>query len=137
MDGIANSQRAVWMVLITSLAAPFFASLVDVALTLASPLFDYALPPRESRSIGEVAMGAFAWGAMPSTVAALGLLPYVLQTGTYGWLQAAIAGVLAFFAGALIVPFGAGPAMPFLAFLSGLVSVGMRVMLIQGRILKA
>ena len=31
MDEVTNGQRAMWMVLITSLAAPFFASLIDVA----------------------------------------------------------------------------------------------------------
>jgi hypothetical protein len=136
MNDVTNNQRALWMVLITSLAAPFFASLIHVAMTLASPLFDFALPPRDGRPIGEVAMAAFAWGAIPATVAALGLIPYVLQTGTYTWLNAAIAGVLAFFAAALIVPFGSGPAMPLLAFLAGLIAIGMRVMLIRGQILK-
>ncbi len=135
MNGISNSQRALWMVLITSLAAPFFASVVHVAMTLASPWLDFAVPPRGNRAIGEVAMAAFAWGAIPSTIAALGLIPYVLQNGTYGWLQAAIAGVVAFIAAALIVPFGAGTAMPFLAFMSGLLALGMRAMLIEGRIL--
>jgi hypothetical protein len=125
------------MVLITSLAAPFFAGLIEIALKLASPAFDFALQVSPNQSLGEAGMAAFAWGAIPSTVAALGLTPYVLQHGTYGWLQAAIAGVLAFFAGALIVPFGAGPAMPFLAFLSGMIAVGMRAMLINGKILKA
>lgn len=140
MDGVTNGQRAMWMVLITSLAAPFFASLIKMALTLALPLlgslFEFAQPAGGNRPLGEVAMAAFAWGAIPATVAALGLVPYVLQTGTYGWLQAAVAGVVAFFAAALIVPFGSGPEMPFLAFLSGLIAIGMRMMLISGRILK-
>ncbi len=136
MNEPTNSQRAMWMVLITSLAAPFFASLVEVGLTLASPTFDFALPPRGGKPLGEVAISAFAWGAIPATAAAIGLVPYVLQAGTYTWLNAAIAGVLGFFAAALIVPFGSGPAMPFLAMLSGLTAMGMRAMLIGGKILK-
>ena len=136
MNDITNNQRALWMVLITSLAAPFFASLIDVAMTLAAPLFDFALPPRDGKPMGEVALAAFAWGAIPATVAGLVLLPYVLQSGTFSWLNAAVAGVLGFGAAALIVPFGAGPAMPFLAFLSGVIGIGMRVMLIGAKILK-
>ena len=137
MTDVTNAQRALWMVLITSLAAPFFASLVDVALTLASPLFDFLLPPRADKALGEVAIGAYAWGALPSTVGALGLVPYVLQTGTYGWLQAAVAGVIAFAAAHVVWPIPAGAAIPFLAFLAGLVAIGMRAMLISGGILKA
>jgi hypothetical protein len=135
MNGISNSQRAIWMVLITSLAAPFFAGLIIVALSFGSSFWEVLFQFRTERSISETAMAAFAWGAIPATIAGLGLIPYVLQNGTYGWLQAAVAGVVAFIAAALIVPFGAGPAMPFLAFLSGLIAVGMRAMLIQGRIL--
>ena len=64
-----------------------------------------------------------------------GLTPYVLESGTYGWLHAAVAGVLAFGASTIISPFGAGPMMPLLAFLAGLIAIGMRVMLIRGKIL--
>lgn len=124
------------MVLITSLAAPFFASLIDVALSLASPYLDFLLPPRDAKPLGVVAAGAFVWGAMPATIAALGLTPYVLQSGTYGWLHAATAGVLAFMASVVIWPFSAGQSLPFLAFLAGLVAILMRAMLIKGGILK-
>jgi hypothetical protein len=137
MDGISNGQRALWMVLITSLAAPFFASLTEIALTLASPLFDFALPPRGDRSLGEVGMAAFAWAAIPATIGALGLLPYVLQTGTYGWLHAAVGGVLAYTAAVLIVPVHAPPGLPLLPVVAGFIAIGMRAMLIHGRILKA
>lgn len=130
-----NAQRAMWMVLITSLAAPFFASLLYVALNLARPALDFTLPPRGDESLAELAVAAFAWSALPATVAALGLLPLVLQEGTYGFLPAAIAGVLGFAAGAIILPFGYGHSLAFLAFLAGLVAVGMRIMLIEGGIL--
>jgi len=134
---ISNGQRALWMVLITSLAAPFFASLVFLALNLASPYLDFALPPHTDAPLGEAAVAAFAWGALPATVAAIGLVPFVLQEGTYSWLQAAIAGVLGFAAGVIIFPFAYGTSLPFLAFLAGLVALGMRAMLIKGGILKS
>jgi hypothetical protein len=134
---ISNNVRALWMVLITSLAAPFFAGLIVIALQLLSPATDFLLPSRSGEAIGEVGVDAFVWSALPATVAALGLSPFVLQHGTYTWLQAAVAGVIAFMAGAIIFPFPASAAMPFLAFLSGLVAIGMRALLITGGILRA
>lgn len=133
--GISNTYRALWMVLITSLAAPFVVAVIEVAMTLASPLLDFALPPRNGAALGEVALRAFSWGAMPATIAALGLVPFVLERGTYGWLHAAVAGVLAFMAAVIIAPINAGPAMPFLAFLAGLVAIGMRAFFIRVGIL--
>jgi hypothetical protein len=132
---INYAQRALWMVLITSLAAPFFASLLVMALTLASPLTDFLLPPRGDAPLGEIAVGAFAWSALPATVAALGLTPFVLQHGTYSWLEAAVAGVLGFMAGAIIFPFAAGGGLAFLGFIAGLLAIGMRAALIGGGIL--
>lgn len=133
---ITNAQRALWMVLITSLAAPFFASLVFAALNLATPVLDFALPPRGGAGIGEAAVAAFAWSALPATAAALGLVPFVLQEGGYGWLHAAVAGVLGFAAGVIIFPFSYGGSLPFLAFIAGLIAVGMRAMLVRGGILR-
>jgi hypothetical protein len=133
---ISNPVRALWMVLITSLAAPFFAGLIVVALQFLGPVTDFLLPPRSGEAIGEVAVDAFVWSALPATVAGLGLTPFVLQRGSYGWLHAAVAGVLGFMAGAIIFPFPAGPAMPFLAFLAGLVAIGMRALLVAGGILR-
>jgi hypothetical protein len=133
---ISNTVRTLWMVLVTSLAVPFFAGLIIVALQFLRPASDFFLPPRPGEAIGEIGVDAFVWSALPATVAALGLTPFVLQHGTYTWLQAAIAGVLAFMAGAIIFPFPAGPAMPFLAFLAGLMAIGMRALLIAGGILR-
>jgi hypothetical protein len=134
---ISNNVRALWMVLITSLAAPFFAGLIFVALQFMRPASDFFLPPRPGEAIGEVGVDAFVWSALPATVAALGLTPFVLQQGTYSWLQAAVAGVIGFMAGAIIFPFPASAAMPFLAFLAGLVAIGMRALLIAGGILRS
>jgi hypothetical protein len=136
MDGVTNGQRALWMVLMTSLAAPFFASLVDVAMTLASPLLDFALPPRGEKSLGEVAVNAFVWSAFPATFAGLALLPFVLQHGTYDWLHAAIAGVVAFAAAQFVWPIAPGGMPVLLAFLAGLIAILMRTILINGGILK-
>ena len=137
MDEVTNGQRALWMVLITSLATPFFVSLLVVALALLGPLFGSSMLNGEHGGLGEVVVGAFVWTSFPATVAALGLVPYVLQSGTYSWLHAAVAGVVAFGAAAIIWPIVSGSAMPFLAFVAGLAAVGMRAMLIHGGIVKS
>ena len=133
---LSNTQRAIWMVLISSLAVPFFAGIIDVGLMFLSPLTDALLPPRGSGGVGEAAVGAFVWSVLPATVAALGLTPFVLQRGTYSWLEAAVAGVLAFMAAMIIFPFDAPAGVPFLAFTAGLVMIGMRALLIVAGILK-
>jgi hypothetical protein len=122
------------MVLITSLAAPFFTSLLYLVLALAKPATDF-LMPEPVTALGEFAVDVFAWSALPATVAALGLSPFVLQHGTYSWLHAAVAGVLAFMAAAIIFPVPAQGALPMLAFVAGLIAIGMRALLIGAGIL--
>ncbi len=133
---IATSQRAVWMVLITSIAAPLFAALIHVAWGLSGPVFDGLVPLRVHQSVGEMAGAAFVWATLPATVAGLGLTPYVLQSGTYSWLQAAVAGVIACGLSVIVWPIDVGAAMPFLAFMAGLIAIAIRQMLIVGGILK-
>ncbi|MET0638957.1 MAG: hypothetical protein ABWZ19_02950 [Hyphomicrobium sp.] len=133
---MSNAVRALWTVLIMSLALPLFAGLIVVALQLASPASDFLLPP-SGKAIGEVAVDAFVWSALPATVAALGLTPFILQHGTFSWLQASVAGVVAFMAGAIIFPFPAGSGLPFLAFVAGLLAIFIRSLLIASGILRA
>ncbi|WP_343062298.1 hypothetical protein [Hyphomicrobium methylovorum] len=130
MNEVSNVQRAIWMTLITSLATPLFASLLFMALGLARPFTDFMLQSTEGLPIGEAAVDVFTWAALPSTVAGIGLSPFVLQHGGYTWLHAAVGGVLAFMASAIIFPIDAGGAMPLLAFLAGLIAIGMRQLLI-------
>lgn len=137
MRKVSNGQRALWMVLITSLAAPFFAGLIVVGLSFAGPVGVFLLPPQGGVPLGEVAVNAFAWSALPATVAGLGLTPFVLQHGSYTWLEAAVAGVLGFLAGAIIFPLGEGGSPPFLAFLAGLIIIGLRALLVAAGILLA
>ena len=91
--------------------------------------------PGGALSLGETGLATFAWSAIPATIAALGLTPYVFQNGTYSWLHAAVAGVLAFGVSTIIAPIAAGPFVPLMAFLAGLIGVVMRTMLIRGGIL--
>lgn len=132
---VTNAERALWMVLITSLATPFFAGLAAAALALILPLL-VSMSALSGQPAGQFAIAVFAWCALPSTIAAIGLTPYVLQQGTYGWLHAAVAGVLAFGAAAVIAPFQGGAAMPLFAFLSGATAIAIRTLLIRGQILR-
>ena len=125
------------MVLITSLAAPFFAGLVGVTVSLIAHAMGWVEIPGGAQSLGEAGVATFAWSAIPATIAALGLTPYVLQSGTFGWLHAAVAGVLAFGVSTIIAPIAVGPFVPLMAFLAGIIGVGMRAMLVRGGILLA
>ena len=125
------------MVLITSLAAPFFAGLIGVTWVLVANATGFAALPGAGRSLGDAGLMTFAWSAMPATLGALGLTPYVLDSGTFGWLHAAVAGVVAFGASVLIAPIDGGPFMPLFAFAAGVIGIGLRAMLIRGGILKA
>lgn len=123
------------MVLITSLAAPFFAGLIAVAVSLVAHVTGWVKIPGGALSLGDAGIATFAWSAIPATIAALGLSPYVLQSGTYSWLHAAVASVVAFGVSTIIAPIPAGPFVPMMAFLAGLIAVGMRAMLVRGGIL--
>ncbi len=136
MNEVGNSQRALWMVLITSLAAPLIAALaLTVALVVASAA-GANLPAVAQGGGGETAVAGFVWASFPATVAAFALVPFVLQHGTYGWLHAAIAGVVACAAAAVIFPLNVGGLLPVIAFSGGLIAVGMRTMLIGFGVLK-
>jgi hypothetical protein len=52
MSEISNRQRALWMVLITALAAPFFAGLSVVAIALAAKLAGVAAGPGPEQALG-------------------------------------------------------------------------------------
>lgn len=135
MAKISNKVRAVWSVLITSLAAPFLAGLVAVAVRITGLQFGAPLIAGPEAPLGDVAVVAFAWAIIPALITALALLPYVLQSGTYSWLNAAVAGVIAFGASAMLMPFNGGPLMPVLAFAAGLIAIAMRWVLIGGKII--
>jgi hypothetical protein len=140
MAKISNRQRALWSVLITSLAAPLMAGIAALAVTAVMQVFGFAALGAGANSvdasIGGAGLSAFAWSALPATIGALALVPYVLESGTYGWLHAAVAGVLAFGASTIVAPLVVQPLMPVLAFCAGLLGIAIRDVLIRIRILK-
>ncbi len=132
----SNGQRALWSVLITSLAAPFFVAIAIAVVGLAGSTFGINLTPQLGASLSEAAVATFAWGAFPATVSAVGLTPFILERGSYGWLEAAVAGVLSFAVAEFIFPVAFAGALPAMAFCAGLLAIFMRYVLIRGGILR-
>jgi hypothetical protein len=132
---IDNRQRALWTVLLIALIAPFFAAVIGIVLALLVPALGVPAPYFAGTAAPLVGPQAFLWAAMPALVAAVALLPFVLQSGTFPWLYAAVAGVVGFGAGAIITPFEAGALRPLLAGIAGLILVAVRSLLISRRIL--
>lgn len=136
MKDISNGQRALWMVLITSLALPFAAALGVAAIGIIHQLLDLDILPIGSGTVGAFAARAFLWSSFPAALSALALVPFVLQSGTYGWLHAAIAGVLACGAAAVVFPLAGSSLMPVIAFAGGALAVLGRIFLINAGIVK-
>jgi hypothetical protein len=135
---IGNGQRAFWTFLFYTLCGPFFAALAYAAIAiLAPPLKLGALLPASLPPLGEAVLSVFVWGALPAALAAIGLAPMVLRRGTFGWVVAAAAGVIAFAAATTIAPFESHDALPAMAFLAGLVSMAVRAVLLAAGILRA
>ena len=133
----SNAQRALWTFLIYSLAAPFFAAVAVVAfIGLARVLSVPSLIPENVPGIGEAGIAVFVWSAVPATLTALVLAVVVWRTGHISWLAAVAIAVIAFAAAALLLPLHLHDARPYLAFLAGLVSIGVRQVLIQADIVR-
>lgn len=137
-DEAGNGQRAFWTFLFFTLCGPFFAALAYAAVViLAPPLKLGALLPAGLPSLGEAVAGVFVWSALPAALTALGLVPMVLRRGTFGWVEAAAAGVIAFAAATVIAPFQHDVTLAVLAFCAGLVSLAVRTVLLAVNILRS
>lgn len=143
MNGLANTQRALWTFLFYALVGPFIGALaVALLLPLATiaglvPEFQDLEPAGMLPLMGRTGVFAFIWAAFPAGLAALGLLPLVLRHGTFGWIHAAIAGVLAFAVAAVVFELSVPDLIAYFAFLAGLVSLACRWVLIRVRVLAA
>jgi len=135
---VSNTQRALWTFLIYALAGPFFAALlVAVLLALASVLGFSEMLPGGEPPLGQAALTAFVWSTVPAVLTALVLAVVVLRTGALTWIVAAPVAVIAFAVSAMLLPAGLEDARPYLAFLAGMVSIGVREILARGRIIPA
>ncbi len=135
-DEPTNLQRAFWTALGYLLVGPFFAGLGFAVVMLFAQLFQLQdLLPAQLPNVGVAAVTTFVWSVLPAAVAAAIVIPFVLRQGTFGWIVAAIAGVVAF---AIVVAFSNMPHreyLPVLAFFAGLVSLGVRQALVAGNVL--
>jgi hypothetical protein len=135
---VTNAQRALWTFLIYALVGPFFAALAVTALVALGSLFGIsgpvagALPP-----VGAAALQTFVWSAVPAMLSGLALAAFVFRAGGFSWIAAGAVGVIAFAMVSTILPPWLEDARPYLAFLAGLVAVGVRQVLTSARILPA
>ena len=133
---VSNSQRALWTFLIYALAGPFFAALAVVIAIASAWIFGLSsLLPVEVSSLGQAGLAAFVWSIVPALLTALILAAIVWRTGGFNWLIAVVVAVIAFAAGAMLLPLGLDHARPYLAFLAGVVSLAVRQALIQADII--
>lgn len=137
-DEVGNGQRAFWTFLFFTLCGPFFAALAcAAAMILAPPLKLGALLPDGLPPLGEAVASVFVWSALPAALAALGLVPMVWRRGTFGWIEAAAAGVIAFATATVIAPFQHDVALAVPAFLAGLIALAVRYVLLAANILRS
>ncbi|MBL8566671.1 MAG: hypothetical protein JNM89_13225 [Hyphomicrobiaceae bacterium] len=132
----SSTQRALFTFLGFTLLGPFFTGFAVLAgLILAAPLKLDALIPAGMANPGEAAIAAFVWAAIPSALAALGLLPLVIRQGTFSWLAAAVAGGLAFMVSAIAMPLPASLSLTVLTGFAAAVALAVRAALASGRII--
>jgi hypothetical protein len=133
---VANGQRALWTFLFYALAGPFFAALALVIVIALAGVFGLSgLLPVEVAGLGEAALAAFVWSAVPAVITGLILAGVVWRTGGLTWTVAAAVAVIAFAGAAMLLPLDLHDARPYLAFLAGLVSIAVRQVLIQADII--
>src|SRR5690606_2131045 len=125
VDQMTNAQRALWSFLFYTLVGPFIGALLVAALQ--PPAAMAGLLPHVAELdaaalvsfMGWSAMFTYVWAAPAAALAVLSLLPLVFRSGTFGWIAAAVAGVLAFALTSVLFALPASGLMPYLAFLAG------------------
>lgn len=136
-NAISNAQRALWTFLMYALVAPFFAAIAVAFVVLFASAFGLValLPGDVPIPLGSAALGSFVWSALPAVASGLVLALVVLRSGTFGWVLAAAIAVIAFAVFAVLLPGWLADARPYLAFLAGIVSLGVRQVLLAAEIL--
>lgn len=133
--GASNGQRLLFTFLGFTLLGPFFTGFAVLAALILAPLLKLdGLLPAALPNPGEAAIVAFVWAAVPSAIAALGLLPLVWRSATLSWLAAAIAGGAAFMIAAIAMPLPASLSLTVLTGFAALIAVAVRAALVSGGI---
>ncbi len=134
---VSGLQRALWVFLGYMLIGPFFAGLAVSILMVFLPLLEIgAFLPENLPSLGASALSTFVWAAIPSALSALILIFFVLRDGGFGWIVAAVVGVLSFMAATFLTDMPFREHIPMMALLSGLISMAVREALVSGNIIK-
>ena len=137
-DEPSNLARAMWVFLGYMLVGPFFSGLaVSVALIVAPVIGMEAWLPDPLPPVGATAVAAFVWAAIPSALAAIIVIPRVVRLGRFGWIEAAIGGVVGFAAVAVSTGVPGRELLPGLAFLAGIVSIAVQQAMEAGGIIRA
>ncbi len=132
----SNISRAMWVFLGYMLVGPLFAGLAVAVALLVGPVVGMErwlpdpVPP-----VGPGAIGAYVWAAVPAALAALMIIPLVLRIGRFGWIHAAAAGVAGFGLVAVVTGTPSRELLPVLAFVAGLVSIGVQLALESGGVI--
>ena len=132
MIEISNGQRAFWTFLIMTLAAPFFGALIVFLLAVAAGAL--GMGPQSLRALdsaaqlawgAEKAVATFVWSAIPAAVAGAALAGLLAMRGTFGWLEAAVAGAVTVAIGAFLTGGMVLQHLAPIAFIGGSVGVAM------------
>jgi hypothetical protein len=129
---MTNAQRALWTFLLYTLIGPFLAAVAVLVGSTAMGLS--GLLPATASAAG-YALQAFVLGAFIAAIGGAGLAALTSLRGGFGWLEAAIAGVLGFMAVALGSGAVASSHLTVLAFLAACVALACRAILVRIRIL--
>lgn len=119
-------MRELWVFLFCTLVGPFMAAVVVLV---------YVAVLQSPAASGAVAIQAFVQGTFVAAIAGAGLAALTSARGTFGWLEAAVAGVLAVVVVALGSGAVAGGDRTAVAFLAALIAVACRALLIRIQIL--
>lgn len=131
-------QRALYTFLGYALLGPFLSGFVTLAaLVLAGPLQLEGLIPAGLSNAGQAALSVFVWAAIPAALTGLVLALVVWRRGSFPWIAAAAAGGIAFMMAAIALRLPNELALTPLTGLAAFISMGVRQMLIGGRIIES
>ena len=129
---MTTAQRALWTFLIYALVAPFFGALVVAVVLSFAAMFGVAdLLPDDVAPSGAAAVAVFVWATVPAVLTGIVLAAMTWQKGGFTWIVAAAVGVIAFTIAAILVPIGLEDARPYIAFLAGVIAIGVRAVLVR------
>ena len=143
MDGMSPAARGLWTFLFATLVAPFFAAVIIVVLNLVSGLLGVGPPSLKSMPVVDLVplaarrgLESYVWAAFPAGLAGLALAALVVWRGTFGWLEAAIAGAVSATLAAVSAGGQALNHVSFLGLIAAIVAVLSRAILLKAKVLE-